>query len=674
MVDAGYLALLVALVVALYVAVASVLGGWQRLPALVVSARYGLTTVPLLLLISTAALVYAFVTRDFSIRYVAENSNTAMPFEYTWVALYAGNAGSLLFIATVFSVLSVVVARSLSTRLPHTAPYATALMALFLGFFLAIMVFLANPLDRLPVTPADGQGINPLLVHFGMFIHPPIQMAGLVSVAIPFSIAMGTLIAGRGGRDDWVDIGRLWGMVSWLILTIGLLLGAWWAYTILGWGGYWAWDPVENSALMPWLAMTAFVHSIMVQKRRGMFRMWNIVLITVAFALAQMGMFINRGGPVPSVHSFAQSTMGWLFLIFMGLTLLGSLAAFAWRIDTLKSRERLESMLSRESFFLLQNVLFLTVAFVTLWGTVYPVIADVSQDVVITVGEPYFNIVNGPILLAIVVVMGVGPLLPWRRASLTSLVRALRLPVGAAVVVAVGLLVAGIRQPLAVLALSVCAVVLTGIVHEWVRGTRSRHRRGEGYPTAFARLLSGNRPRYGGYVVHLAIVMLAIGAISSSFYSVQRDFTLEPGQEASLGRYSFQYVGLSQEAHTDRVEMTAEFNVRVGDRDAGVMRPRRTFYPDFRIGATRAGIRSTPIEDFYLVPSEFGEDGRAVFRAYVNPMVWWMWASGPLLALGTLLAISPRRREAPAPVRVPAPRHAAGALAAEARPRRAMRA
>ena len=317
MVDAGQLALIIAMVVTAYAAVASFVGSWQRVPDLTASARYGFYSVPLLLLVSTAALVYAFVTRDFSVRYVAENSNLAMPHIYTWVAFYAGNAGSLLYLALVLATVSTIAVLTIRKRLPHTTPYALGTMALILAFFLGIMLFLANPLERLPIAPPDGQGINPLLVHFGMFIHPPLQMAGLVLVAVPFSIAMGALAARRGGRDEWVDLGRLWGMVSWLVLTMGLMLGSWWAYTILGWGGYWAWDPVENSALMPWLAMTAFVHSIMVQKRRGMFRMWNMALIIVAFTMAQMGMFINRGGPVPSVHSFAQSTMGWLFLAFM---------------------------------------------------------------------------------------------------------------------------------------------------------------------------------------------------------------------------------------------------------------------------------------------------------------------------------------------------------------------
>ncbi len=646
-VDTGNLALLLALLVTCYVVVASFLGAWQRIPALILSGRYGLYTVPVLLAISSAALVYAFVNNDFSVRYVAENSSLAMPVKYTWVAFYAGNAGSLLFIAGAFSVLSVLALFTLVKRLPYTAPFSTGLMALVLAFFLGVTVFLANPLERLPFALADGEGINPLLIHFGMFIHPPMQMLGLISVAIPFSIAMGALLAGRGGRDEWVNVGRLWGMVSWLILTIGLLLGSWWAYTILGWGGYWAWDPVENSALMPWLALTAFVHSIMVQKRRGMFRMWNLVLVAVAFTLAEMGMFINRGGPVPSVHSFAQSTMGWLFLFFMGFTLLGSLAAFAWRFDTLKSRERLDSLLSRESAFLAQNVLFLTVAFVTLWGTIYPVISKASQGLTITVGEPFFNRVNGPVLLAIVFLMGVGPLLPWRRANMRNVLRVLRYPLGVAAVTAGVLAIAGIRAPVALLALAVCAMAVTGIAHEWVRGTRSRHRKGESYPTAFGRLVAANRPRYGGYIVHLGITMLAVGAIGSSFYAVQRDFALVPGEEASLGKYTFRYVDFQEVAYPDRDEFTASFTVRSGGRELGVMEPRRSSYRG-SISATRAAIRSTPLEDFYIVPSEFGEEGQAVFRVYVSPLVWWMWVSGPLFILGMVLAVSPRRERATA--------------------------
>ena len=653
MVDAGQLALVIALVVTAYAAIASFIGAWQRIPDLTASARYGFYSVPVLLLVSTAALVYAFVTRDFGVRYVAENSNLAMPHIYTWVAFYAGNAGSLLYLALVLAIVSAIAVLTIRKRLPHTTPYALGTMALILLFFLAIMLFLANPLERLPIVPPDGQGINPLLVHFGMFIHPPLQMAGLVLVAVPFSIAMGALAARRGGRDEWVDLGRLWGMVSWLVLTMGLMLGSWWAYTILGWGGYWAWDPVENSALMPWLAMTAFVHSIMVQKRRGMFRMWNMALIIIAFTMAQMGMFINRGGPVPSVHSFAQSTMGWLFLAFMVGTLLVSIAVFMWRYDSLRSRAQLESFVSRESAFLGQNILFLVVAFVTLWGTIFPVFSEAADDTVITIGRPFFDRVNGPILLLIVVLMGIGPLLPWRRSTTVSLIRALRVPVIAALLTISVLLVVGIRQPVALVAFGSVGLAVGGILAEWFRGTRSRHRRGEAYHTAFFNLLSGNRPRYGGYIVHLGIAMLAIGAIASSFFSVQRDIAMKPGDVASFGDYTFRYVGAIHTMHPDRAESIAAFDVWKGEQLTGRMEAFRAFYPTFRIASTKGAIRSTPIEDFYIVPSEFGADDQAVFRVLINPMVWWMWASGPVMVLGILVGLWPARQPAPAVVRVP---------------------
>ena len=661
MVDAGQLALVIAFVVTAYAVIASFVGAWQRIPDLTASARYGFYSVPALLFVSTAALVYAFVTRDFSVRYVAENSNLAMSPIYTWVAFYAGNAGSLLYLALVLAVVSAIAVLTIRKRLPHTTPYALGVMALILAFFLAIMLFLANPLERLPVTPPDGQGINPLLVHFGMFIHPPLQMAGLVLVAVPFSIAMGALAARRGGRDEWVDLGRLWGMASWLVLTLGLLLGSWWAYTILGWGGYWAWDPVENSALMPWLAMTAFVHSIMVQKRRGMFRMWNMALIITAFTMAQMGMFINRGGPVPSVHSFAQSTMGWLFLAFMAGTLLISIAVFMWRYDSLRSRARLESFVSRESSFLGQNILFLTVAFVTLWGTIFPVFSEAADDTVITVGRPFFDRVNGPILLVIIALMGIGPLLPWRRSTAQSLIRALRAPVITALLVVVALLVVGVRQPFALLGFAAVGLAVGGIASEWYRGTRSRHRRGEAYPAAFLNLLSGNRPRYGGYIVHIGISMLAVGIVASSFFSAQRDIVMLPGDVQAFGDYTFKYVGAVHTVHTDRAESIAAFDVWKGERFTGRMEAFRAFYPTFSIASTKGAIRSTPIEDFYIVPSEFGADDQAVFRVLINPMVWWMWASGPVLALGILVGLWPARRPEPAVARVPSGAQAARA-------------
>ncbi len=639
MVDVGATALVTALVAAVFAAVGSFLGAWRRVPELVESARYGLfSTVPLLL-VATVALVYAFVTRDFQVRYVAENSSLAMTQAYTWVAFYAGNAGSLLFLGLVLSVFCTLAVLSMRRRLPATTPYATGVMALILVFFLGVMVFMANPLEQLPFTPPDGRGINPLLIHMGMFIHPPLQMAGLMSVAVPFSIGVGALLAGKGGTDDWVEIGRRWGLVSWLILTLGVLLGSWWAYTILGWGGYWGWDPVENSALMPWLAMTAFVHTIMVQRRRGMFRAWNLALVIIAFTLAQYGMFLNRGGPVPSVHSFGQSAMGWTFLVFMAATLFGVLGLLFWRAGTLKSREGVESLISRESAFLLNNLLLLAVAFVTLWGSTFPLISDVFRGETVTVAAPFYNKVNGPLLLALIFLMGVGPLLPWRRAGGRRLLHTLKFPLAAAALTALVLALAGVRQPIALFAFAIFVMVATGVFQEWVRGTRVRHGRGEAWPVAFGRLLASNRPRYGGFIVHLAIIMLAIGVTASSFYAVQRDYSLQPGEQATLGPYTFRYVSVERQAFSDRMEVAARFEVSKGETSLGVMTPRRIFFPAFNIGATHAAINSTPLEDFYIIPSQFDEAGRGVFRMHIFPLVWWMWASGPLLILGILVSL-----------------------------------
>ena len=341
---------------------------WRKgLPELAISARYATYLIPLILLISIMSLVSAFVSRDFQVRYVAENSSLAMSKAYAWVAFYAGNDGSILFIAAVLSIAAAV-SLALAPKLSGASlAYTNAVLMTVLGFFLFVLFFLANPFETTAVAPADGRGINPLLTHPGMFVHPPLLMTGLITVTVPFAFAMGHLLAGRTG-DDWVDTARSWALIGWGVLGTGLLLGGWWAYTILGWGGFWAWDPVENAGFMPWLVMTAFIHSIMVQKRRGMFRVWNIVLINLAFTSALLGMFINRGGPTPSVHSFAQSILGWVFLGFMAFSVLFAFGLLFHRIGRLRNAQSLESKLSREAAFLVNNMLFLGMAFVIIWG------------------------------------------------------------------------------------------------------------------------------------------------------------------------------------------------------------------------------------------------------------------------------------------------------------------
>ena len=652
MADLGYITLLLALVLASYSVMGSLVGASRGAPQLVRSALNATYLAPIALGLSTVGLVGAFVSKDFQVQYVAEHSNRAMDPQYIWVAFYAGNEGSILFIAFALAVLAAVAVFFSPKALKPSLPYVNAVLMLVLVFFVAVMVFLANPFERLDFAPSDGRGINPLLTHPGMFIHPPVLMTGLISFTVPFAIAMGAMLSGRTG-DEWVDAGRAWGILSWALLGIGLLLGAWWAYTILGWGGYWAWDPVENAGFMPWIVATAFIHSIMVQKRRGMFRMWNLALLIIAFGFAQFGMFINRGGPVPSVHSFGASTLGWIFLVFMGVTMLVSFAIFFWRYNSLKSAQTLESALSREGAFLVNNLLFLGVAFVTLWGVVYPLISELFQGETITVGQPFYNQVNGPIFLALIFLMGVAPFLPWRRASWKTVRQALLAPVAVAVLVVALLLALGVRNPYAVTAFGLCSFVTAGIVREWVRGAISRHGRGESYPIAFARLIAGNRPRYGGYVVHLAVVLLALGVAGSSFYGIQRDVALSPGETTEIGGYSIKYIGSSAVDKVDRVEARTEVHVFRGDSFLGAYYPKRDFYPSFNMASTQAAIRSTPVEDLYIIPGELLDDGRALFRIFVNPLVMWMWVAGPLLILGVLVALWPQREPATLYARAP---------------------
>ena len=653
MADFGALSLWIALALSSYAAFGSVLGKVRGIPALLESSRHAIYLLVLVLLVATLSLVGSFVTHDFEVAYVARHSSLAMPGIYTWVAFYAGNEGSLLFIALVLSIMSALAVWLAPARVRDTLPYTAAVLMVVLTFFLAVTAFMANPFDKLPFVPLDGDGINPLLTHFGMFFHPPALMSGLIASSVPLAFAMGSLI-GRKTGDEWVDMGRAWGLVSWFLLASGLLLGSWWAYTILGWGGFWFWDPVENAALMPWLGLTAFIHSIMVQKRRGMFRMWNIVLIDVAFGLALYGMFMNRGGPVPSVHSFGASTLGWVFLVFMGVGVLVPFAIFFWRYPILKSAQNLDSMLSREAAFLFNNLLLLAIAFVTLWGTIYPVLAKLVNDVDITVARPFYDQVNGPLLLALLFLMGVGPLLPWRRATLASVRRSILLPGLIAVGVVVLLLALGVRQQYPLIGFGLSTLVAAGILLEWVRGTRSRSRSDKNYLVAFLRLIGANRPRYGGYIAHLAVVMVALGIIGTTFFNTQRDQVLAPGESATIEDYQLRYIGTVEELKDDRTEFVSTVEVYRDGKLLDVLHPKRAFYPSFNMASTRAGIRSTPVEDLFVVPSENLPDGSIGFRIMVNPLIWWMWFAGPVLVLGTMVALWPQRSRVPSRVAAPA--------------------
>jgi len=646
MADFGFVALNMAMLLSGYVFIASLLGSWLNITELIRSARYAAFLVPLMLAFATGSLISSFVSGDFEVKYVAEHSNLAMEPWLTWVAFYAGNEGSLLFIAMVFSVLSAIAIIRTPAESRESLPYTAAVLMFVILFFTAVMSFLANPFEKLPVPPLDGRGINPLLTHPGMLIHPPMLMTGLIGVAIPFAFAIGHLLSGNTG-DEWVESARLWALIVWGILTTGLLLGAWWAYTILGWGGYWAWDPVENAGLLPWLPLTAFVHSIMVQRRRRMFRMWNIVLVILAWTGAMYGMFMNRGGPVPSVHSFGQSTLGWVFLIFLAANLILAFGVFFWRYSQLRSTNSVESILSRESALLLNNVVFLLVALVVLWGMIYPLISQLYSGVMVTVGRPFYDVIAGPLFLMLVCLMAVGPLLPWRRTSGGWVRRVLLMPILIGIIVGLMGYFVGVKMLIPLLAFSICATVASTIIREWARGTQNWHRKGENYLRAFIHLIGSNRPRYGGYIAHLGVVILAFSVTGSSFYSIQQDVVLSPGDRTEIGRYVVEYISSESEMKQDRVERTALLHVHSGGRLTSELIAGYTFYPSFSMAATRAGIRSTFKEDLYVIANEFSEDGSAVFRIYVNPLVIWMWISGVFFVIGTMVALWPSGRAKP---------------------------
>ncbi len=693
MADLGVISLLLGLGLSGYAAAGSVIGQSRSVPALIVSARRSIYLSAAASATAALALLVAFMQNDFSIQYVHGHSNSFLERGFTLVAFYAGNEGSLLYILFALAVMSVAAVIWAPKRFARSLPYTIAVLAATQVFYYLVLIFFASPFDTFPgAAPLEGLGLNPLLEHPGMYSHPPIIMAGLVGITIPFAYAAGALISGNYG-DDWVDIARVSGILIWGILGLGLLIGAWWAYTILGWGGYWSWDPIENVAFMPWLVMTAFIHSIMVQKRRGMFRMWNVALLNIAFVLAQLGMFINRGGPVVSVHSFASSSLGAVFISFMMVSLVFAFGVFLWRYPQLKSDRTVESFLSREASFLVNNFLLLAVVAVTLWGVVFPVFSDLARDVSVSISAPYFNRVNGPLLLAMVAVMGVGPLLPWRKTSARSIRNWFVWPTVGAIVVIAGLFASGIDQWVAVVAFGVIAFVAVAIAEEWWRGTAARHRGGDSWPAAYWKLVNGNRPRHGGYIVHLAVLALSIGIIGTQFFDQRVDVSLLPGESGVIDNYRVEFVETTEGSRADRITTEAHLNIyRIdrseydldengyfvdshkydldggaypGDRQIGTLDPWHGFYPAFNQVAVRSGIRSTLVEDLYLIPSNFNSDGSVALRMSINPLAMWLWISGPIFLLGTVVALwpAPAVERSAAPVtgapRVPAPSGAA---------------
>ncbi len=664
MAELGYLALFLALVASLY-ALLGYLSGARGRPGLLHRARASLMASFILLSLSIFVLALALLFHDFSIDYVARYSSTATPAPYLLSALWAGNKGSLLFWAWLLAVFSAIMVRKRDSAGEGLLPHAAAVMMFCQLFFLVLLVSLYNPFTRLPVMPAEGSGLNPMLENPGMVIHPPLLLAGYVALTVPFALAVAAL---AGGRLDnrWLLPVRKWALVAWLFLGAGNIIGAWWAYVELGWGGYWAWDPVENAGLIPWLLTTAFLHSVIMQRRRGIFRGWNMVLIILAFNLAVFGTFLTRSGVLASVHTFGASPVGPLFIGLLIFLILGSLALLWYRLPQLQSDHELDSMISRESSFLLNNLLLVGAAFAVFWGTVFPLISEAVRGVKVTVNAPFFNQVEGPILLALVLLMGVCPLIGWRRASTENLIRNFAYPLAVAAISAPILYFGfGVRVIYAAIAFAACAFVLATLVLEFCRGTRAKHRlTGRNYPACLASLIWGNKPRYGGYIIHLGVILMAIGVAGSQAYKVEQEVTLDKGQDTTVGAFRLVYEGLNTFPTQRKEVVSATIAVYSGDRLLGRMSPSKEFHNTHDTPNTEVTIRSTLLEDLYLILNSW-EGERANFKFIVNPLVIWIWIGGWVVLLGAGIAYWPDARERRRAAALEAQRAArVGALAA----------
>jgi cytochrome c-type biogenesis protein CcmF len=642
-----------ALVLSVYAAVVAVVGAQRRVPELIVSARNAALGATGFLTLAVIIIEYLLINGHFQTKYVYEVSNLAAPLFYRVSALWGGQAGSLLFWAWLMSIFTGLVLFKKWGPMRVMMPYVIAVTQITLAFFIGLIVFVSNPFEQLDFFPSDGSGLNPLLRHFGMVIHPPILYIGFVAFVIPYAFAIAALITRQTG-DLWIRTTRRWTLVAWLFLSLGLLLGGWWAYDVLGWGGYWGWDPVENASLIPWLVGTPFLHSVMMQESRGMLKRWNMALIILTFALVIEGTFLTRSGVISSVHSFAQSAIGPLFLGFIGLMFMASFYLFVARWDALKSDNELDSLFSRESFFLLNNLIFIGLAVVVWWGTHFPLFTEALMGEKIVVGPPFFEQSTAPLWAAVVLLMGVAPLIPWRRASMRKLGDILLWPgaVGLATM-ALLYLVVGIKIFGAVLGFGLCAFTLTTTFIEYWRGVRARHRsRGESYPAALWKLVGRNHRRYGGYAIHIGIILVAVGVVGSRFYQVETQRNVAIGESMTitsefLGTYELTYRGLrSGESPDDRIITEAMLSVTHNNQPLGALIPTREFFVVQEQPMTIPAKHSTLTNDLYVILAGWEGTGQtATFKAYINPLVNWLWIGGAVFIIGTVIAVWPNPQE-----------------------------
>ncbi len=664
-INLGYGALVITFLISIYGTGAAIYGMRKKMPSWVDSGRNAMLLTWPLLTISCAAIIYLLITGHYEVDYVAQVTSNSMPTYLKVTALWGGQSGSLVFWAWLMAAFASAVTLRKWDRDRELLPWVIIVSLITLGFFLYLVIAHENPFARLWQTatgqistamfqpagtslffPRDGRGLNPLLRHPGMIVHPPLLYLGFVSFVIPYAFAIAALVTGRTD-DRWIRITRRWTLIAWLFLSLGLILGGRWAYDVLGWGGYWAWDPVEIAAFMPWLSGTAFLHSVMIQEKRGMLKRWNMVLIILTYDLMIFGTFLTRSGVLSSVHAFAQSAIGPLFFIFIGLTLVLSLALLFYRWESLKSENAMTSLLSRESLFTVNNLLFMGILVVCFWGTIFPLISELFTGQKVTVGPPFYERATGPLWAGLLLLMGIAPLAAWRHSTAKTLGNAIWKPFAASLIVLFVLLATGMRSIGALIGLWLAAFVGFVTLYEFWRAAWARHKaKGEALPLALWRLGGRNRRRYGGYIIHLGIVLMAIGIIGIEIFQTETQGTLPIGGEMSLGRYQITYDSLAEwDTEDGRNVARAAVSVYKDGEYVGEINPRRDFFYESQQPMTIPGVRSTLEDDFYVLLIDWQpiSTQSATFKIYHNPLVNWVWLGGFVFILGTMVAAWPEK-------------------------------
>ena len=648
MIELGHYCLIASLVVCAFGMMAAIVGGVQKNLPLVRSAENCLIANFVILGVASLCLWYLLLTDEFLVEYVASYSATDIPTRFKFTAFWGGQKGSLLLWALVLSFFSFLVTVQNRHRNRDLMPYAAAVLLGTIGFFMLLLNFATNPFETLNFIPEDGQGLNPLLQNYYMIIHPPVLFLGYVGLAIPFALAMGALISGRLDTS-WLRTARRWTLVAWIFLTCGVTLGGMWAYEELGWGGYWAWDPVENASFMPWLITTAFLHSVMITEKKGMLKIWNFMLILLAFELSIFGTFITRSGVVSSVHSFALSSVGPFFVTFLGLSTFFGLFWIFYRSKELHSEKRMNSFLSREASFLLNNLLFVAICFAIFWGTVFPILSEWVTGEKITVSMPFFNTVNLPLGLALLILTGVCPLIAWRKSSAKNFKRNFLTPLGAGFLSGVVAVALGVRDLIPLIFFSACGFVAMTMIYEFYKGARARQTiRPSGFLVALMDLTLMNKRRYGGFIIHLGVVLVFAGIIGSSFFKSEQLFTVEEKEEFSLGDYTLRFEQLTRREDPEKSVVFAHLAIFKGGENIDDLYPEKDFHHKSEQPMTEVKIRSTLKEDLYLVLSGWEEGGQATFHVFINPLVQLIWIGIGIMVLGGMFVLVPNKQLGPA--------------------------